>query len=158
MLNKKEVLIALQALKQCRGEMVQDFLEHNPEIYEPSYKYENSPKLLELSMDKYFLVWLSNHWKVFICIIDESFLSQDRPHAKTNFANVFLELLNKWSLLKSTNKTHLNLGLALVGDMQSVLADFIKAGENADMLRNKLSVAMEKNRVIFERQINQLEN
>jgi hypothetical protein len=46
------VFATLQVLKQGRAEMVQDFLSHKPDIYAPSYKYEDSHVLLSLALVK----------------------------------------------------------------------------------------------------------
>lgn len=156
MLNKNAELATLHALKQCRAEMVQDFLNHKPEIYLPSYKYENSPALLKLAKEKYFTVWLSKHWLVFIYIA-EHFPTEDRRFAETIFARVFLELLGKWSIIKFKDPAQLDLGFKLVKDMQIALNQFIKAGENADLICNELEVALEKNCRLFDRAIKQLE-
>jgi hypothetical protein len=155
MLNKKVEFVALQALKQCRAEMVQDFMEHKPEIYTPSYKYENSPVLLKLAKEKYFVTWLSSHWQIFSHIASH-FPDEERRAAESIFARVFLELISKWSIVKTTNLTQLNVGLKLIQDMETALHEFIKVGDKTDEARNRLENALEKNRVIFERQIKQL--
>lgn len=157
MINKKAELATLQALKQCRDEMVQDFLDHHkPEIYTPSYKYENSPVLLKLAREKYFMTWLNSHWHIFSHIVATHFPIEERRIIETFFARVFLELLGKWSIVKITDPIQLNLGLKLVKDMENSLNQFLKVGENSDTMRNKLEVAIEKNRVVFDRMIKQL--
>lgn len=155
MLNKNAEFATLRALKQCRTEMIQDFLDHKPEIYAPSYKYESSPVLLKLAREKYFMAWLSCHWQVF-SQVSEDFSVQERQAVEPIFARVFLELLGKWSIVKTTDSAQLNLGLELVTDMQTALNKFIKAGENTGIMRNKLEVAIEKNRVVFDRVIKKL--
>jgi hypothetical protein len=155
MLNKKAGLVSLQALKQCRTDMVQDFLNHTTEIYKPSYKYENSPVMLKLSREKYFISWLGRHWQVFNQIA-EHLPEEERRIIDTFFAHVFLELLSKWAIVKTTDTFQLSLGIELVNDMQTALNQFMKAGENADMMRNILEITLEKNRVIFDRNIKQL--
>ena len=155
MLNKKAEFVTLQALKQCRADMVQDFLSHNTEIYKPSYKYENSPVMLKLAREKYFITWLSSHWQVFNHIVSQ-FSCEEQRLVENIFARVFLELLSKWSIVKTTDYTQLDLSRALVEDMQTALNRFIQSGENADNTHNILEVALEKNRVMFSRRIKQL--
>jgi hypothetical protein len=154
MLNEKETFAALQALKECRFEMVQDFLNHKPEIYAPSFKYENSPALLSLAREKYFMTWLSRHWH-FFCH-QAAFFSDQQKEKEAIFATVFLKLLSKWSIIKSDNAEQLNLSIQLVQDMQNSLNEFIKVGENSDCMRNKLEVEIEKNSVLFDREIKKL--
>ena len=156
MLNKKAEFATLQALKQCRAEMVQDFLNpHKLEIYAPSYKYENSPALLKLAREKYFMMWLGSHWQIFSHFAVH-FSIEEQKIAETIFARVFLELLGKWSIVKTTDSTQLDLGFALLKDMETALNNFIKVGDNADVICNKLKVALEKNRAVFDREIKQL--
>ncbi len=156
MLNKKVEFAVLQVLKQCRAEMVQDFLDHKPEIYLPSYKYENSPVLLKLAKEKYFTAWLSKHWPVFTNVT-EQFSIEERRFAETIFAHVFLELLGKWSFIKTTEPCQLILGIKLINDMQTALNQLIKVGEIADLMSNKLKLALEKNCRLFDRAIKELE-
>lgn len=155
MLDKKAAFAILQTLKQSRAEMVQDFLDHKPEIYTPSYKYENSPVLLKLAREKYFMTWLSSHWQIFSKIAVH-FSAEDKGFIETVFAGVFLELLSKWSIVKTTDSAQIDLGLELVNDMKTALNQFLIAGEKADSMRNMLDVALEKNRVVFDRMIKQL--
>jgi hypothetical protein len=155
MINKQAVFVTLQVLKQCRTGLVQDFLENNPDIYKPSYRYEESPAMLKLARDKYFITWLSSHWQVFNHFATHG-PSDERRIIDTFFASVFLELLSMRTTLKTTESSQLNLGLELIKDMQLALNQFMKAGENADMMRNMLEVTLEKNRVVFDRTIKQL--
>jgi hypothetical protein len=154
MLAKKETFAALQVLKQGRAEMVQDFLDHKPEIYAPSFKYEDSPALLSLAREKYFMTWLSSHWQLFSH--EATFFTNKQKETEAIFATVFLKLLGKWSIVKTDHARQLNLGIRLIEDMQNTLNEFIKAGDNSDVMRNKLEVELEKNRVLFDREIRKL--
>ena len=155
MINKQAVFVTLQVLKQFRTNLVQDFLENKPDIYKPSYRYEESPSMLKLAKDKYFITWLSSHWQVFNDFA-KYVPSEERRIIDTFFASFFLELLSMRTTLKTTESSQLNLGLELIKDMQIALNQFMKAGENADMMRNMLEVTLEKNRVVFDRSIKQL--
>ena len=146
MLTKKETFAALQVLKQGRAEIVQDFLDHKPDIYAPSFKYEDSPALLSLAREKYFMMWLSRHWQLFSH--EATFFNDKQKEAEAIFATVFLKLLGKWSIVKTDHAGQLNLGIQLVEDMQKTLNEFIKVGNNSDVMRNKLEVEIEKNRVL----------
>ena len=50
----------------------------------------------------------------------------------------------------------LNFGISLVKDMETVLNQFIKAGEKSELMRNTLEITLDKNRVIFDREIKKL--
>ncbi len=154
MLTKKETFAALQVLKQGRAEIVQDFLDHKPDIYAPSFKYEDSPALLSLAREKYFMMWLSRHWQLFSH--EATFFNDKQKEAEAIFATVFLKLLGKWSIVKTDHAGQLNLGISLVKDMETVLNQFIKAGEKSELMRNTLEITLDKNRVIFDREIKKL--
>jgi hypothetical protein len=154
MQTKKETFATLQVLKQGRAEMVQDFLDHKPDIYAPSFKYEDSPALLSLAREKYFMTWLISHWQLFSR--EATFFMDKQKETEAIFATVFLQLLGKWAIIKTDHAGQLNLGIQLIQDMQNTLNEFIKAGDNSDAMRNKLEVEIEKNRVIFDREIKKL--
>ncbi|NOU15572.1 MAG: hypothetical protein HOO92_16685 [Methylococcaceae bacterium] len=157
MLHSNEVSIVLDVLKITRANMCRDFLEHNPVIYTPSYKYELSPKLLEIARDRYFLVWLSSHWQVFITYIEENCSIERHDKLKVEFSGTLIRLLSRWSILQENSNSQLNLGLTLIKDMENGLNAFIQTTENTDALKNKLVMALEKNRILFDRQIKKLE-
>lgn len=146
--------IALDVLRHCRAQMIQDFLDEKPAIYGPSYKHEKSSAMLNLAIDKYFTAWLSGHWKVFLICVDACSIEEKKQFERV-FAKVFISLLDKWSVLKFEHPTQVHFGLTLIDDMQKAIAHFIKAGEKADLMRNKLEVAMEKNSTLFDRMISQ---
>lgn len=154
MLSKIEIQIAMQVLKQGRFDMVQDFLNHQPDIYAPSFKYEESPALLKFARDKYVVSWLSNHWQLFI---NHAALIDTQQDIDVFFASVFLELLEKWKIVASHDSSQLHLGISLVKDMEKTLIEFIKVGEKTDTMRNTLALAMDKNRVLFDRMMRRLE-
>ncbi len=146
---------ALQTLRICRASLAHDFTDQNPEIFAASYKYEDSPAMLTVAIDKYFISWLSSHWLVFKeC--SSQFSEKERPHVEKAFAEMFRSLLQKWSLVNSNNKTKHEFSLKLIREMQTALTKFLQAGENSNMMKNRLEVALEKNRVIFNRAIKDL--
>lgn len=154
-MNNKAELASLQILKKCRENMVREFLEQHPDIYIPSYKYESSPAQFKLAKEKYFLIWLSSHWSAFTSVLDD-FPAEEKQFIEPVFAKVFLNLLNQWSIVQSFDNSQLNLGIKLVEDMQIAINRFITVGDSADAMRNRLVVAIEKNRVVFDRAFKQL--
>lgn len=133
--------------------MVQEFLDHKPEIYAPSFKYENSPVLLSLAREKYFTTWLANHWQRFN---REAVFFQSNLDSETAYAKIFLKLVEKWGIVKSDDVSQLNLGINLISEMQETLSEFIRIGNNSDLIRNKLEVDIERNGVLFDREIKKL--
>lgn len=150
--NKIAEYIVFQTLKRCRAEMVQDFLDHKPEIYAPSYKHENSPALLKLSREKYLMTWLGSHWLIFDNIVRHC-PESERQEAEILFSKAFLKLLKNWIEINELQLFQSRLGFQLIEDMQIVLKKFIETGEKSDAMRNKLLLAMEKNNRLFDREI-----
>jgi hypothetical protein len=154
MIDKEKTFAVLIVLQRARAEMIQDFLDHNPDIFTPSFKYEASPTLLGLAREKYFMTWLSNHWKLFS---QESIRFVDKQKEMEKFfASIFLKLLSKSSIIKTDHAEQLNLGIQLIEDIKKTLNGFIKVGDNSDIMRNRLELEIEKNRVLFEREIKKL--
>lgn len=150
--NKIVKSISLFVLKECRAKMIEDFLNHQPEIYAPSYKYEDSPALLRLAREKYFHIWLARHWQVFSDIVKD-YPETERKTAELFFSKALLILMSKWVDIESTESSQLHVALQLIKEMQRSLQKFIEAGENHDVMRRKLQVAMEKNNRLLEREI-----
>lgn len=134
--------------------MVQDFLDEEPSIYGPSYKHEKSSVMLNLAIDKYFTIWLGNHWTRLSSYI-ENYPADQRKELEHAFAKVFLDLLKKWSVLESDHPIQVLLGLRLIEDMQKATDNLIKAGEKADLMKNRLEVMIAKDCVLFDRAIDQ---
>lgn len=144
--------IALDVLKYCRAQIIQDFLDQEPMIYGPSYRYEKSSAMLNLAVDRYFNLWLGNHWIKFVSYVDQNPVDQ-RQELELAFAKVFSSLLKKWSILQSDHPLQASLGLRLIDDMQKATDNLIKAGKKADLMRKRLEVIIEKDSVLFDRAI-----
>ena len=157
-MNSYKLDFVQDVFKKSRQNMIKDFLNESPDIFMPSYKYENSQQLLNISIEKYFVSWLGDHWSVFQNQLSENISDKDRQLLELEFSTAFMSLLSKWSFGISDKNKSINLGLALIEDMKSSLQGFQLMGDNADLNRNKLKTALEKNRVTFDRKIKKMEN
>ena len=153
-MNKQELLVTLTVLKLGRNEMTDNFKEHSPDIYAPSFKYENSPVLLKLAREKYFVSWLNSHWKIFDHITVDISMAK-RKEIQGFFSQSFLELLSKSMSINSLDK-YSNLGLVILKDMQTVLENFIKVGDNTEANINSMRVAQAKSVALFNRKIKEI--
>ncbi len=62
MLSSKQSLnFNLNMLKQASQKLFEDFRNEEPDIYAPSFKYEDNEEQLKLAMEKYFFQWLDYH-------------------------------------------------------------------------------------------------
>lgn len=157
-MQKDHLDLFLDIFYHSRSNMVNDFLNESPEVFLALYKFEKNQQLMSIARDKYFVSWLSNHWNLFQIKIDGIFPHEQQDDIRKEFAAIFVAMLSKWSLLKEDNVKQFELGLTLIQDMQKTFENFIVAGINSDINRNKLNTLLEKNKVIFDRKIEQLEN
>lgn len=148
------MLITLAVLKKGRDELLESFLKKEPDIYTPCFKYENSPALLKLAREKYFISWLNGHWKIFS---DFTFSINKKEIKKIQvfFSQAFLELLRNSMIINSTD-VYSNLSKAILEDMQTTLERFIEVGNNAEENINTMKMAQAKAVAIFNRKIKQL--
>ena len=157
-MNTKEnniLFIQLRALKIGRTQLINDFLDCKYEIYEPSYKYEQTPIVLKLAREKYFMSWLSNHW---IYFDDVTVLCSDNniDSLKISFAKTFLELITKFSIIKSRNHHQLTLTLKLLEDLKISLNYLIESSDTAQLNLNKIKLTNTKNNVLFDRMLEEI--
>lgn len=150
-LTEFNLSFTLATLKEWRSSLVRGFLEIDVEIYEPCFDFENDndADLLELSIDKYFLIQLDCYW----IIVESLLLSKtDDPNLqevlKKKCLNIFLRLS------KNT--------LQLKGDKSIMSQDLIKLKINILVSMeidqklhkqniNKLKYAHRRNRVLYKR-------
>ena len=57
-----ELKIIFRLLEIMRANLLKDFLNEDPEIYKPCFKYEKDQILMELSIEKYFISWIDSYW------------------------------------------------------------------------------------------------
>ena len=157
-MNSYRLDLIQDVFKKSRQNMIKDFINESPDIFMPSYKYENSQSLLNIAIEKYFVSWLGDHWAVFQSQFSENISDAEHQSIEFEFSAAFMQLLSKWSFGISDKNKSIDLGLALIEDMKSSLQGFQLMGDNADLNRNKLKTVLEKNRVTFDRKIKQMEN
>lgn len=156
-MNRNTLSVIQSSLRISRQNLIQDFLDESPDIFLPSYKYEKSKQLLNISIEKYFVSWLGDHWNVFQRLISVDSKSESQNKIEVEFSRVLVDLMSKWSFGMSNKDTSINLALSVIEDMKLSLNNFQKIGDKADLSQNKLTTFLEKNRVIFDRTIKRME-
>ena len=156
-MNKEALSFIHDVFKESRKDMIKDFLNESPEIFIPSYKYEKSEQLLNISIEKYFISWLGDHWNVFQRNLLENISKKDHQYIEQEFSLALISLLSKWSFGFYEHSGSIEMGLYLIENMKTSLQGFQLMGNNADLNKNKLQTALEKNRVTFDRKIKQME-
>ena len=156
-LCSKELAAVLFVLKERRDELCRGFIEKSQDIYYPSYKYENSPKLMQIARERYFMIWIGSFWSEFQDYLDKNFSPEAHEKTEEIFAAAYMELLSKWGLAANLGCGQIELGMSLIKDINVALEGFINAAENSEALKNTLALAMEKNRALFDRKLKDLE-
>jgi hypothetical protein len=158
MLHQKEIVAVLDVFKLARFQLCSAFTDHSIEIYTPSYKYENSPKLLEVAKEKYFIVWLSSHWHIAENYLRENVHECQHDSIRIIFNQYMANLCLDFMEINHMSPGTSDIATTVLKDMVSALNALIKAGDNAEKQRKSLILMMEKNRSIFDRKLNNMEH
>jgi aryl carrier-like protein len=153
--NKIKIMFSL--LKIMRANLIQDFLDHIPDIYRPSFKYENERQLLLLSIEKYFMTWLNSYWHIFEDKI-EKLASQDMKEElkyDADFIQLYMSLLKQWQI-EGNHLQFSELMQTLLNQKIQGLNHILEMGEKSQKQYNQLQLQYEKDKAIFERTIKQL--
>jgi len=62
--QSKSFLSVLDVLKLARSKLINDFLEREPAIFVPMFKYENDMALMNLALERYFVSWINLHFQL----------------------------------------------------------------------------------------------
>ena len=147
-MNKKDnLLLYLSVLKQKRQELVGDFLNESVEIYQPMIRYRKSKSLTEISTERYFLLWISNHYNEFMK--QSEAYGKHKEKIRIEFNGIYLSLVEDF---KETIHTSELMEHLLTSKILS-LKEMMKSGENFERSSNKLRYAMEKEDMMFEKLI-----
>lgn len=155
---KVKLIVNLLVLKKGRNKLVKDFIEEEPEIFKPMFKYENNKSQMALSKEKYFLTWMNLHWRILNNIITEEVSNLDLAKSiKDSFFKEYIKLLKSWGN-NVKNKENSHLMTYLINKKINFLNEALDIGDRSDKLFNKLEYEYERDKKLFEREINRLEN
>lgn len=139
----------LHVLNIARNKLICDFKDKEHEVYLPMFKYENSPELMKLALEKYFNSWINFH-----------FFAWDKHYSNKSgklFYQVIKKLLSKpISSLDGADSCNSPFISKLISSKVQLLDGLIKNGERDNERYNALLLEYEKDKVLFEREINRL--
>lgn len=140
---------ALYVLNMARNRLVYDFKNKEPAVYLPMFKYENNPELMKLSIENYFTTWVNFHFVAW------------NKHYPDNLGKLFFRVIKELAL-----KTLSNLGeidpcnhsfiSKLISSKVQLIDGLIRSGERDNEKYKALLLEYEKDKVLFEREINRL--
>lgn len=146
----RPILETLNILKIARNSLVSDFLNKKQDIYLSMFKYECHDTLMKMSIESYFTTWINIHFQLF-----------DKYHDSNNPNNFFFkkvknlikDMLPDINELNSYNK---NFYSNLIASKIELLNKVIETGEQDNKKYNSLLLEYEKDKVLFQREINRI--
>jgi len=139
----------LEIFKQSRERLSYDFLNENIEIFEPMFKYENENELMNLAMEKYFTGYINYHFEIF-----SNYKDMD-----VEFSKAMLSFVKDFSI--GVTNSNLDNGKELfymiIQQKESFLNELIHVGNIDSDKFNKLSYSYQKDKTLFDREINKIQ-
>jgi len=152
-LEKGELLLILEILKFLRKKMIEEFINKEPEIFNPSFMYENSNVQLELSIKKYFLAWVNCHM---IFLDENNNLNVNEEKFIKLFLHIYRNLMEK---IRSDFETKSIDGVFInniINEEIKYINELLKLGDKTERKMNYLLLEHNKNKVLFDRKIKEL--
>jgi hypothetical protein len=151
--DQEDFQVIFNSLKAMRRNLLDDFLNEEPSIYLSCFKYREDDQLMLLSIEKYFISWLNSYWDL---------LKKHNPSFDKNiydysfiYIEVFLLLLESWSLTHSNNNSS-PLLLEILEIKIASLTEMLKIGDKSKKNYNKLQLQYEKDKMLFEKELQKL--
>lgn len=152
--SQQQLEFYLKLLKHARNILIDHFTQEEPDIYTPSFKYEQSPSQMNLAREKYLCRWLHSHWIVFEqCLQDIQHDSLTRDELQYGFSCVFLELLKQYDIGEITHPQNSQLFFQIIHEKIQVLNHILTMGDHSEERLKQLQYQYERSNVIFERAI-----
>ena len=148
--ERNELIDVLKTLKEARKKLLIDFLNRDPLIFVPIFKYENNPTAMNIAIENYFISWINYHfhiWKKYI----------NCKASKEIFLKTMDVFLCKY-LGGAKKDKFSNLGFIndLLERKRRLLQKLLDAEDKDTFNFNTLIMEYEKDKALFQRQINKL--
>lgn len=151
-LESEDLVEVLVFLRKMREQLISDFLSHEREIFIPMFAYENEPVTMDISIEKFFSGWLNEHFSFLSTKLDD--------HGAV--MQIFL------TLMYSMNQEHLrykqehlvegskSFVLQILLEKINYLESLLSANESSNKRYNDLLFIKERDRALFQRQLDNL--
>lgn len=146
--NPSSIMNSLHILSLARSKLVSDFVEKEHDIYLPMFKYENDPELMKLAIENYFTSWANIHFKLWD--------KHHRDQAPELFHETIKSLLIKVCDFGEINSHNQQFYSKLISSKINLINTIIHSSERDNEKYNSLLLEYEKDKVLFEREINRL--
>lgn len=142
------IMNSLHILAIARSKLVTDFAMKEHDIYLPMFKYENYPELMNLAIENYFTSWINIHFKLW----DMNYHDQSAEL----FYGAIKSLLKTIGGFGEINPQNQRFYSKLISSKIELINTIICSGERDNEKYNSLLLEYEKDKVLFEREINRL--
>lgn len=154
LLSQAKLVFHLKLFQEARKILAEHFLHEEPDIYTPSFKYEQSPEQMNLAREKYFCRWLHTHWILFEQALQET---QDasliHDELQNSFSTVFLEFLKKYELYETTHHQSSEIFRDTIHERIQILKEILQMGDYSEERLKQLQYVYERDNVLFERKL-----
>ena len=148
--EKSNLINVLNVLKIARKKLLRDFLEKDPLIFIPVFKYENNPFIMNIAIENYFISWINYHFHIWEKYIDKNATKKVFIKAMYRLITKYIEGIDK----NSTLNDEFIKGLLL--NKKELLSRLMKTEDKHNLHFNSLLIEYEKDKAFFQRKINSL--
>ena len=142
-----EFIDVLKTLKQTRKKLLIDFLNQDPLIFIPIFKYENRPTAMNIAIENYFISWINYHFHIGKKYINSKASKEIFLKTMDVF---FCKYLGGAKKDKFPNPEFIN---DLLERKRRLLQKLLYTEDKDDFNFNTLIMEYEKDKALFQRQI-----
>ncbi len=148
---EKDFISIMNVLKVSRSKLVSDFLNREPSIFLPMFKYENNPTLMNIAIESYFISWINFHFYIW------------RKNISAQVSDkIFMQTMNRFlrkylSDIKKRDSIELKFFNDLIEKKIGLLNRLMYIDEQSDNNFNLLIMEYEKDKALYKRKITDLQ-
>jgi hypothetical protein len=163
-MSRAELLRLLSVYRRSRERLVHDLVSEAPELYQPMWDYSPGSVAMQLAMDKYIFLWLTEHPSIYqqLYLSKSGEESADEEQLFASFMKRYHDYCACFIRGGDTTLGQLSGPLDnpvtedLVRQKIAILEDLLKVNESADRAMKRLRYQSAKAKTLFERQIAEL--
>lgn len=146
-MERESLVSTLSLLRQGRSRLASRFTSRDVELFSDMFRFERSPALMALAIDRFNVSWISEHYELLDTVDGAA-----TPAAELAFTACVLALLDRieqgregdlsaeWALVKN-----------LIGEKKALLAAQFDFSKKDDLNYKKLVFSKHREAALFER-------
>lgn len=149
-MDKNKLTELLSIFKYARKKLISDFVNEEPNIFIPMFKYEDNDLLMGFSIEDYFISWINHHF-----VLYDRYSDRSSPNYHL-FINKMELLLSQYIEQKNKLIDDSDIIITLLKDKRKILKNILIMSDKSEVNYNKLLHSYEKDKALFERRIKSL--